>query len=99
MPRRALSFPFPKKHAVAGMRRRKDSFPPQPLPIFVHPLPTCPQFLAYPRRAPPSLARSISTPKGRETAATQAKKATAFLYQNVKHLGFCLKCCYSRDHD
>ena len=70
----AVSFPFPKKHAVAGMRRRKDSFAPQPLPIFVHPLPTCPQFLAYPRRAPPSLARSISTPKGRETAATQAKK-------------------------
>ena len=62
----AVSFPYSKKKL-----REFEEYP--PLPLLAHLLPISPQFFAHPRRAPPSLARSISPPKGKETAATQPK--------------------------
>ena len=49
-----------------------DPFSPHHITRLAHPLPTSSQFFAHPRRAP-SLACSVSTGKGKETAATQLR--------------------------
>ena len=57
-----------------------NTFPLHPLPLLTHSLPTLPNFLAHPRRAPSfarfSFACSISArpEKGKESAAMQAKR-------------------------